>query len=79
MKVVSHSGYDVMRIEVEETPWWGRIFNTGPRRSVYTGSQLNWRDGTGGLVLGKKRVRLEQIWSELRAQTRAARDKARGR
>lgn len=79
MKVLSHSGYDVMRIEVEETPWWYPIFNKGPKRSVYQGSKLIWRDDTGGLVVGKKRFELEEVWSHLRKQTLEARNKARGR
>lgn len=79
MKVLSHSGYDVMRIEVEEAPWWFHIFRKEPRRAVYQGTKTTWRDSTGGLVLGKKRIELERIWADLRKQTRLARDKARGR
>lgn len=79
MKVLSHSGYDVMKIELEETSWWRRILGKGPVRSVYMGSKSSWRDSSGGLVLGKKRFELEEIWQDLRRQTRTARDKARGR
>lgn len=79
MKVLSHRGYDVMKIEVEETPWWYHIFNKGPKRETYMGTNTTWRDSSGGMVFGKKRYELEKIWTELRGQARAARDKARGR
>lgn len=79
MKVLSHRGYDVMKIEVEESSWWYPIFRKSPRRETYMGTNATWQNSSGGMVFGKKRYELEKIWADLREQARASRDKARGR
>jgi hypothetical protein len=79
VKVLKHSGYDVMSIEVEERPWWYPIFNKPPKTEKYTGHHSQWRDSHGVLVSRKKALVLEDLWIQLRDEMKAKRDKARGR
>lgn len=79
MKVLSYSGYDTMTIEVEETPWWYRIFNKPPKTEKYTGHHAKWRNSYGDLVDRKRSLALEDLWVELRDEIRSKRNKQRGR
>jgi hypothetical protein len=79
VKVLSHSGYDVMKLEVEETTWWRRLLRKGPVRDTYTGHNDRWRNSQEVLVKDKRRLELEKIWIDLREQARMHRDRARGR
>ena len=79
MKVLKCSGYDVMTIEVEERPWWYRIFRKPPKVEKYTGHHNQWRDSQGTTVSEKKALALGDTWVRLRDEIKAARDKARGK
>jgi hypothetical protein len=79
MKVLSHSGFDVMTLEVEEMPWWHRIFNKPPVIQKYTGHKDKWRDANNVLVDRKKSLELQEQWDILRLKATTARNRARGR
>jgi hypothetical protein len=79
VKVLNHSGYDVMTIEVEERPWWYAIFNKAPKVEKYTGHDDKWRDSHGAIVHRKKALELGDIWVRLRDEMKAERNQRRGR